>query len=205
MKNSIKSTVKYIRELSVVVIGIAITFTLNNWINNNNEKRDIVQYLNAVKSELENNLKIVEKNHEFYTETTEFGRLLSNYINDSISKSSKKYNHIISNLFIVNYKTSALEMLKTSGTMRLIKNKALLNLILESYESIENAKQMSDLYMMKKMDELYDVVLNNYSSGISDLTNPKYKRYMYFFTTHLHIENLFEESKNLIKQTLTLF
>ncbi|MDR1602591.1 MAG: hypothetical protein LBS42_09220 [Tannerella sp.] len=47
-------------ELSIVVIGIAIMLSVNNWLTTRNEKKDMALYLNAVKLELETNLADLE-------------------------------------------------------------------------------------------------------------------------------------------------
>ncbi|MDR0206006.1 MAG: hypothetical protein LBI45_01945, partial [Bacteroidales bacterium] len=52
--------VKYFREVSVVVIGVAITLFASYRLGINNEKRDMTLYLNTVKMELEENIKILD-------------------------------------------------------------------------------------------------------------------------------------------------
>ncbi len=44
-KKSMNPIVKFLRELLVVVTGIAITLGTGVWINNNNNKKDLKQYL----------------------------------------------------------------------------------------------------------------------------------------------------------------
>ena len=55
-KISIKPIVQYFRELSVVVIGVAVTVSLGFWVNNKNNEKDLTEYLTALKIELEENI-----------------------------------------------------------------------------------------------------------------------------------------------------
>jgi len=48
---------KYLREISVVVIGVAITLSASYLIGIKSEKRDMALHLNAIKMELEENAK----------------------------------------------------------------------------------------------------------------------------------------------------
>ena len=58
---TVKKVGKYLREISVVVIGVAITLSASFWINNRNDKRDMNLYLYAIKLELDENIKFLEK------------------------------------------------------------------------------------------------------------------------------------------------
>ena len=48
IKESIKKSGKYLREISVVVIGVAITLSVSYWIGVKNEKRDMALHLRAI-------------------------------------------------------------------------------------------------------------------------------------------------------------
>ena len=72
-----KGFFKYFRELSIVVVGIAITFTISDLISNRNERKDTQRYLDAVKLELEDNLATLGDEIANYKHTLAF----SNYLN----------------------------------------------------------------------------------------------------------------------------
>ena len=57
---SMQTIGKYLRELSVVVVGIAITFGISNWISNRNSKKDLEEYLNAIRLELNINVEEID-------------------------------------------------------------------------------------------------------------------------------------------------
>ena len=60
-----KSITKYLRELSVVVAGIAITFIASNWISNRNAQKELANDLEAVRIELEDNLALIREKGAF--------------------------------------------------------------------------------------------------------------------------------------------
>ena len=55
-----KKILKYLRELSIIIIGVAITAGVGFWINNRNNKKDLESHLIAVKLELEYNAKSLD-------------------------------------------------------------------------------------------------------------------------------------------------
>ena len=52
MDTTIKKIGKFVREISVIVIGVAITLSASYWLSDRNEKRDMALYLTAIKMEL---------------------------------------------------------------------------------------------------------------------------------------------------------
>ena len=76
LKNSTKKIGKYLREISVVVIGVAITLSVSVWLGNRNEKKDIALHLHAIKMELEEN----EKNLENLIERLKLAAEYTNYL-----------------------------------------------------------------------------------------------------------------------------
>lgn len=198
--------VKYLRELSVVVAGIAITFTASDWISDRNEKKDLGRYLDAVKLELEENLEIVKEKKEFYHRSAQFGEYLRSQKKpkDADSDSLKKYNDVSSYIFFMTYKTSAFDMLKMSGAMRLIKDKTLMNSILNSYRMLEEAKYDSDMYINRKVDEIFRTALDNEEIS-HDIRLPQNRRLYSFYTIHFDIEEVFKDCDIQLSKTISLF
>jgi len=56
-KPLIGTIIKYLRDFSIVVAGIAVTLYVNDRITNQSEKRDLKLYLNAIKLELQENVR----------------------------------------------------------------------------------------------------------------------------------------------------
>lgn len=204
-KKKWKSAVKYLRELSVVVAGIAITFTASSLISNASEKRNLNQYLSAVKMELESNLEMVKEKGRFYEKSARFGKYLSSRKPDDLNTDSlNKYSEIPGYVFYFTYKTSAFDMLKASGSMRLIKDKGLLKAILDTYSTLEENKSASDMYTNRKLDEMFKTALDNNSTdnNIGDIHT---RRLYTFFTIHIDLDAVLRESANQIQETLALF
>jgi len=60
-KISFEKIGKYLREISVVVIGVAITLSVSYWITSKTEKRDMALYMNTIKLELTENKKTLDE------------------------------------------------------------------------------------------------------------------------------------------------
>jgi ABC-type multidrug transport system fused ATPase/permease subunit len=145
--------VKYLRELSIVVVGIAITFTANNWINNRIQEKDFQLYLNAVKIELEENLKNLNKSKNFYKRSVEYVVYLSSNEKTALNSDSiQSYSDIMNNITQFTYKSNAFDMMKSSGEMRLIKDKETLQSIWNCYSDLDELKVYHDLIIQLKIE-----------------------------------------------------
>lgn len=153
-KKSMQSFRKYLRELSVVVIGIAITLGINGWINHRNSKKEHEQYLNAIKFELKTNIENIESEIDILDESVNYTQYLLSKNRESIDHDSiQKYQYAISRLRDPKFKYNAFEMFKSSGNMRLISNKDLQLSIWEVYEGIEDIQSEFQSYYQYKRDK----------------------------------------------------
>jgi len=146
---------QYFREISVVVIGVAITLSVGNWISNNNEKRDIVLYLTAIKLELEDNIQLLEDEANYLEDWENYALYLRSHDKKSLHADSIRgldYPGLgsVSNFI---FHTSAFEMFKASGAMRLINDKEMLQSLWRMYLRLEIAKIQLDKYYQLKMEE----------------------------------------------------
>lgn len=71
-----QSVGKYLRELSIIVIGIAITLGISNWISHRNSKKEHEQYLNSIKLELRTNIGMIENEIELLNESIDYTHYL---------------------------------------------------------------------------------------------------------------------------------
>ena len=136
-----KKFVKYLREVSVVVIGVAITLFASYWITNRNEKKDVALYLNAIKLELADNVRVLSKQKEFFQKEVEYANYLKSNDKKSVNLDTIFTYHLMNvwSLNRPNCNTYAFEMFKQSGTMRLI-DKELLLLLWKAYSSLDLVK-----------------------------------------------------------------
>lgn len=144
---------KYLRELSVVVVGIAITFGISNWISSRNEKKDIKLYLTSVKMELEENIKILDSQIKVLEHLDGYSRYLLSHDKKSLDTDTLNSYKMIGSVVKIAFQTHAFEMFKTSGSMRLMQDKELLESLWKVYTDLELIKSELDEYYKLKMDE----------------------------------------------------
>ena len=156
-----KTIVKYIRELSVVVVGIIITFGISFWVYSNNNRKDLNLHLNAIKLELEANADRFDNYAKWLQKSAKYANYLNSHDKKSLNKDTLNYYtrsgsdgagsyNIIATTIVV---TNAFEMFKISGAMRQMTDKELLMYVWEAYILMENAQRFIDLCFQIKRDE----------------------------------------------------
>ena len=206
-RRGVKRLTKYLRELSVVVIGIAITFTISDWISNRNENKDLERYLHAVKIELENNLEILVGEIKFYQKEKNFSLYLRKRAMGGESLEPDSLMYYSDQLTIVRadtYKTSAFEMLKSSGAMRLIKDETFYLSIMDCYTSLESALANRDLYVDKKVETVFDVIFSGQLDNGLSIDSFKSSNLYKFLLFHTGVEPSLSNCAEQIKKTLPL-
>jgi hypothetical protein len=152
---SMERIVRYLRDFSIVVAGIAVTLLGQDWLTGRNEKKDIELYLNAVKLELQDNLELVNKTKYYYERSLQYSTYLSsNTMRNLHPDTLRHYFDLNKYIPIFIYKTSAFDMLKNSGVMRLIKDKRKVQLIWNCYARLEETKIGNDFYIQRKISEI---------------------------------------------------
>ena len=154
-KLSFSGTGKYLREVSVVVIGVAITLSASYWITNRNEKRDIALYLNAIKMEMEMNIKSLDEEAKYQKEWNNYRDYLLSHDKKSIDPDSIRQwdSPGLGAIRNIIFQTSAFEMFKSSGAMRLMNDKELLQSMWQAYLDMESCRLAIDLYYTAKLEE----------------------------------------------------
>ena len=159
-KISIKKIVRYVRDLSIVVAGIAVTMYVNDQITNKSEKRDLRLYLNAIVLELQENIKDIEEQIKMEQKSFGYAKYLNSVgvksVTDVKPVSRDTVNSYIDSIYLVQsvtYKTNAFEMFKLSGTMRLMENKELILTIWKAYTNMDEVKNLVDMGYQFKLDE----------------------------------------------------
>jgi hypothetical protein len=159
---SMKTIGKYLRELSVIVVGVTITVSIGLLVNKSNSRKELKQYLHAVKLELEENIKSLDKQIFFLERSWKYANYLQSHDIKSLNPDSiNSYSipdtiyffSIPYNLLFITYKTNAYEMFKASGMMRLLGDKELMLSIWNVYSNLEELKLIHDIYSQVKKDE----------------------------------------------------
>jgi hypothetical protein len=197
----------YFRELSVVIIGVAVTLYASNAITNAKEQKDLNIQLNAIYAELEYNLQRVNDLIDFYDDVEQLRKYITeDYYNPGQvdGDSIRKYTFVIGRIREFVYKKGAYEMFLNSGAAKLFKDKTLLSDIAECYIMMEGAKNSVNTYMTMKMDvmkKLYDFD----TKMIMDDIDLKHPMYLSLYNFHLTVsgggEDL-QETKELIEKVL---
>ncbi|MDR2653004.1 MAG: hypothetical protein LBC68_11965 [Prevotellaceae bacterium] len=144
---------KYLRELSVVVIGVAITLSLSYWISNSKERKDMALYLNAIKLELEDNIKSIDAEADYLEDWENYAIYLYSHTKESLHSDSIRGGYFTGLGTVKNiiFQTSAFEMFKGSGAMRLMNDKVLLQSLWKAYLNLEKVRlDINSYYEFKK-------------------------------------------------------
>jgi hypothetical protein len=203
-KESIGKIVKYVRELSIVIIGVAVTLYVSDRVGTKKEKKDLNLQLAVIYMELESNLERLDDIIDYYEKTNHLRRTIMENIdnlqqaNDSISG--------FGSVSSFNYKKGAYEMFINSGAMKLFTDRKLLLDITECYILLENAQKSTLAYNEAKTRELskaYDMDTKTLLKNI-DMAAPQWRSIVNFYITTSGFEGSAKSAKKQIEKTLSL-
>ena len=150
--NKIKTTIKkwkpgeYVRQTSIVVIGVLITFVGSELVTRCSEQADIKSTMLLIGDELKSNRKNFEEIMSEFSEDERLSALLVEHDMDirSIPEDSlKQFRFILGHIRSYSYTQNALDILKSSMLMQKISDKELLLSLTEIYETLEDIKNMN--------------------------------------------------------------
>ncbi len=191
----------YMRDLSTVVIGVAITFIISSLISNCQEKKDLKQQLNAIYSESEYNILRLKEIYSYYELHDKLKRFLTEYaaepqlhLKDSINKYRTAYTHTAS----FNYKKGAYNMFVNSGAMKLLTDRELLLNITEIYTGLEEFSLSHNKFLDTKMEIFMDLYRLNTNDALQvDIFSPHMTSTYNF---HVLMDGMAPEALQLEKQ-----
>ena len=170
MKRILKSIVNYLRELSIVIVGITLTVGVGIWVNYNNQKKDLNQYLLAIKLELEENAKMLDLYAGWMQKSIRYAEYLKASDKKNLNKDTLSYYaytsddgcgymNFNSTTYILGM-TSAFEMFRNSGAMRQMTDKELLMMIWRAYSGLEGTiRNIDDLFSIKRDEAMKEEAL----------------------------------------------
>ena len=201
-----------IGEIVLVVIGILIALSINNWNEQQKTKSNQEKYLTLLKTEAINNLNQVKKTKEaaktMHLWQIKIFNLIDSY-QDTITEDnlSKTFGKVFSETFKFRYENSVLTEIKSSGDLKNIRNDSLRNylialdplvLTIEYQEKSVIEEYDKSIEYIKKSGYLRTIADKN---GIAERIGipklPKFKK----SNIHLLSDNEFEN--NLIRYTGT--
>lgn len=159
--NKVKTTIKswrmgdYIRQTSIVVIGVLITFGGSGLITRCSEQKDIKATMLLIKDELANNRESFDKIVVRFSEDEHLSALLVKHNMNcrAIPEDSlKQFRFSIGQIGGFYYTRNALDILKNSMLMQKISDKELLLSLIDAYEALERYKMSIKLYYDMKED-----------------------------------------------------
>ena len=200
---------KYLREVSVVVIGVAITLFASYRITNKNEKRDMALYLKSIKLELEENIRILDETHQLLIQPgINYSDYLRSHDKKSLNADSLKYyiDKTVFNISSITINTNAFDMFKTSGNMRLVDNKEQLLSIWDSYAKLIELKQGFDMFSQMKLEEMKKFFyLSNNPRDEDILKNPPmYEFHVNMFVPYVQ-KQMNDKAMASLNETISMF
>ena len=208
-KSTINKIGKYFREISVVVIGVAITLSVGIWLNNKSEKKDMAIYLNAIKMELEENLTRLDSIAADLQAAANYEMYLKFHDNKTLNADTLTYYavNVCYHINLMKLGLNTFEMFKSSGAMRLINDKELLMSIWNVYYKCAALNEILVRYYDRKFEHIEkegQYLKNgivNYKGLNYAVTAPMYNFYAVPFTAA--ILNNKESVTKSIKETLS--
>lgn len=152
----------YFRQLSVVIIGILVTFTGSDLVGRYARSREARTAMRLVVSELEVNRAKLQHVCERLEQDQNGMRMFAKYqFNvDSISEDSLAFYNIIGSMRDFSVRTDALDVLKSSGVSSSIGDKQLLLDVLGCYNRMESFSKTVRAYNERKKDALDHLFVN---------------------------------------------
>jgi len=155
--------IPYLRELSIVIIGVFITLLLTSMINNYTRQKEVKGMLKLIKEELYNNIEEIDWIQENWnTEQQAFEILKPNLGDLSVIPvdTLEKYRNSIGILHSFDIKNDSYETLKSSFLIQYVKEKELLSKFSKNYRRLNNLSEQLERYSRQKQNFLMPVLEN---------------------------------------------
>lgn len=168
----IKATIKswkpgdYVRQISVVVIGILITFAGSNLITNCSEKRDIQAIMLLIRDEMRNNRDIYQSSISEFTNDERISAMLVEHdmrLQTIPEDSLTQFGFVLGHYRTFSYQRNAIDLLRNSMLMQKISDKEFLLSLLEAYETLETYKVLITQYY-----DLKDKIVTPFHLSLTD-------------------------------------
>lgn len=174
-KKTICALSKYLRELSIVIIGVLITLFITNTISSINKRSEIDKTLELIKIEMSENLiSLTSVQAKWETEQRGYVLILKNidHIANLPADTLEQLRKIIGDKHAVLPNKDSYEVLKSSSLMQYIQEKTFLRELSGCYEKLEEINQKLQNYSNLKgngithlMNNVDHPTLNRWISG----------------------------------------
>ena len=198
----------YLRELSIVIIGVAVTLYASSVISDIKEEKDLQLQLDAVYAELEENVKRLDEAILYHDMHNKLRDYLYTIIKDekTYSKDSvKKYDYVLMHTYDFIYKKSAYDMFVNSGAMKYLTDRNQLLNITESYAKLEEIKKANDEYMSLKINmysNTYKMDRKYIFGKTYDITDPQRNVEFNFHALNSGLDTAFRKIKKETEEVI---
>ena len=205
---------KYLKDLSIIIIGVFITLWLTNLISENKSQKDVDMIVNIIKMEMEDNLtRLNSAQQKWDTEKRIYSLIIKhdfNVLNIAID-TLKKHKNIIRDKHSFYVGHDSYEVLKSSLLMQYIKNKDFLRKLSITYGACDLIGDKLNRYSNQKNDGINSVIhnpvdnttVNKFLNGslldffTIPINNDIFRMHIYSGST-LILENEFDDCRNNI-------
>ena len=128
---------KYIIEIIIIIIGISLSFALNDWDKNKSERKEYKNYLVSLKQDIKVDSIQMENDIRSYSKISKGIDLILRYAdketNDSLIYLAEAIDRLVANVeFLPNNNT--FEVLKSTGDFKVFKNDELVKQVVLLYQ-----------------------------------------------------------------------
>jgi hypothetical protein len=215
------SIFEYLRELSIVIIGVLITLFITNYISDRNKQKEIHGMLGFIKTELIENKENLEWIHwRWEGEQHIFGLVLENTDNlkEIPADTLKKYNYAIGALYSLSTKKESYELLKSSMLMQYVKDKNLLRKLSGMYGRLQNLDAQLSRYSTQKTSFFLEPVIAEMEENVLkkmteedvyvfwDYIAPKkeFRKFAYTSQTILSPSTIYDDCKAELQEVIQM-
>jgi len=193
---------EFVLNFLAIFLGVLATLYLTGKITENDERKNLRLQLDAVKIELNENIKSIDGALNYMEREDSLRRYVMSVNNPKQlhADSLNKYYHIIPKIRTFTYKKDAYEMLKFTGSMRLIDDKQKLLDIMTCYSDLDNMKNLYDTFLNQKIS-LFNLT-SNINDDFIDLRKPVCIGFYNYYRNNPGIIPAFEEGRKDIEKTL---
>lgn len=146
----------YILQLSVVILGIIVTFAGGNLLEERAKAKELAKAMQIVKSELELNRQEVARIKDILKLEKDVARYLLRYENriaEANADTLQMYLHTLFFSQLFTYTSDALEMLKASSLVQQIHDKELVLQVVRAYSKLKSTDEIFKWYYSIKEKE----------------------------------------------------
>lgn len=144
----------YIIQLSIVVLGILITFTMSDVIGKYNQNREVNKAMQLVKEELTLNKMTLQSLDTMLRADKGAARFILRHqssLADAPSDSLDMYGSRLFFWYTITFGYDAMEMLKASGVFQKIDDSDIAFLVIKSYREVKQSEDIYKVYADMKM------------------------------------------------------